>query len=250
MFQRKLGICLIKLLISSMLLYFLIFASKKTFKFYRPETQYLETLNYNFSNTWFKNQVYNWHNHCQNFAQFPKRILEIGAFEGASTTWFLDNLLKHKKSRIVSIDTFEGSVEHKDNPQIVEALEKRFKYNISICKGKHKLSVIKGKSTENLAKLLVNKTPKFDLIYIDGSHFASDVLQDAIGSWPLLKDGGFLVFDDYLWDWYEDPSHNPRLAIDSFLSCFKNQFEIVESNYQIWIRKTKGKYLQLVRKHP
>ena len=37
----------------------------------------------------------------------------------------------------------------------------------------------------------------FDLVYIDASHEAADVLADAVLAWPLLKPGGFLGFDDY-----------------------------------------------------
>jgi hypothetical protein len=33
----------------------------------------------------------------------------------------------------------------------------------------------------------------------DGSHRARDVLEDAVLSWPLLKVGGIMLFDDYLW---------------------------------------------------
>jgi len=39
----------------------------------------------------------------------------------------------------------------------------------------------------------------FDYISIDGSHEAADVLSDAVLSWPLLKTGGLICFDDYEW---------------------------------------------------
>jgi len=44
--------------------------------------------------------------------------------------------------------------------------------------------------------------PTFDFIYIDGDHTAEGVLQDAVLAWRLLKAGGIMAFDDYLW---EDP---------------------------------------------
>ena len=39
----------------------------------------------------------------------------------------------------------------------------------------------------------------YDIIYIDGSHATSDVLEDAVLSYRLLKPGGLLIFDDYHW---------------------------------------------------
>lgn len=45
---------------------------------------------------------------------------------------------------------------------------------------------------------------KFDFIYVDGLHLSQDVLYDALLSFDLLKVGGILIFDDYLWF---DPQH-------------------------------------------
>ena len=35
-----------------------------------------------------------------------------------------------------------------------------------------------------------------DLAYIDGAHFSWDVVQDATLTWPKIKRGGMVVFDD------------------------------------------------------
>ena len=39
----------------------------------------------------------------------------------------------------------------------------------------------------------------FDLIYIDGDHSSEQVKIDLVNSWKVLKNGGFLVLDDYMW---------------------------------------------------
>ena len=44
----------------------------------------------------------------------------------------------------------------------------------------------------------------FDFIYIDGSHEFFDVYNDAIYSFKFCKKGGYLVFDDYFWTFYEN----------------------------------------------
>jgi predicted O-methyltransferase YrrM len=43
---------------------------------------------------------------------------------------------------------------------------------------------------------LLRSGEKFDLIYLDGSHFFDEVLLDAYYSIRLLNDGGILLFDD------------------------------------------------------
>ena len=53
-------------------------------------------------------------------------------------------------------------------------------------------------TSENKLIELINKGVLADLIYIDGSHLAKDVLSDAILSWKLLKPSGVMIFDDYL----------------------------------------------------
>jgi predicted O-methyltransferase YrrM len=50
-----------------------------------------------------------------------------------------------------------------------------------------------------LAEILSSNEPPFDLIYVDGSHQASDVLTDSIITFQLLRVGGVMTFDDYVW---------------------------------------------------
>lgn len=45
--------------------------------------------------------------------------------------------------------------------------------------------------------LKVFEPETFDWIYIDGLHDYHGVLQDFWASWPLLKKGGVMLFDDY-----------------------------------------------------
>jgi predicted O-methyltransferase YrrM len=79
--------------------------------------------------------------------------------------------------------------------------------------------------------------PTYDFIYIDGDHTAEGVLQDAVLAWRLLKPGGIMAFDDYLW---EDPrgiEFQPGWAIDTFVGAVKDESEVLLSNSQVWLRK-------------
>jgi len=79
---------------------------------------------------------------------------------------------------------------------------------------------------------------RFDLIYLDGSHFGLDVLVDAAVSWQLLENGGFLVFDDYLWaELGDDPLLRPRPAIDAFLAFVEGKYELLFAHEQVAVRK-------------
>ncbi|MCZ6464828.1 MAG: class I SAM-dependent methyltransferase [Proteobacteria bacterium] len=51
-----------------------------------------------------------------------------------------------------------------------------------------------------------------DFIYIDGCHEAACVLLDAVLSWDLLKVGGTMIFDDYVWSMVANPGEKPSSA--------------------------------------
>ena len=173
-------------------------------------------------------------------------ILEIGAFEGASTTWLLDNLLSHPQSTLTTVDTFRGGMEHND-PAFssngagykLGTLEQRFSSNVSFCDHHKKLRVLKTTSDEALLHLRLSSS-SFDLIYIDASHIAIDVLHDAVLSWRLLALGGTIIFDDYGWKGYLEDCLNPRIAIKAFVKCVDWECEswVIEGIApQMWVKK-------------
>lgn len=65
-------------------------------------------------------------------------------------------------------------------------------------------------------------------------------------SWQLLKPGGMLIFDDYMWgDFVNNPTHTPKLAFDAFASIYRGQFFVAHApenlfhQYQMIIIKNK-----------
>jgi len=79
--------------------------------------------------------------------------------------------------------------------------------------------------------------PEYDLIYVDGSHVARDVLLDAVCGFALLRTGGLMMFDDYQWKLLPEEYNCPGLGIDVFRSCFQSHLEIVHLGYQFFCRK-------------
>ena len=159
------------------------------------------------------------------------RFLQIGAFTGNASVWLVDNVLTQKNSILEDVDTWSGSDE--DEHKEMDWLDVERTYDSRIA---FRPNVIKYKmdSREFLRSI---EEPTFDFIYIDGDHTAEGVLQDAVLSWRLLKPGGIMAFDDYLW---EDPrgiEFQPGWSIDTFIGAVKEESEVLLSNSQVWLRK-------------
>jgi hypothetical protein len=63
------------------------------------------------------------------------------------------------------------------------------------------------------------------------------VLEDAVLTFPLLKRGAILVFDDYGLA-HADPLATPRPAVDAFLAVQGAACEVLHRNYQLILRKS------------
>ena len=163
--------------------------------------------------------------------KFNLRFLQIGAFTGDATVWLVDNILTQANSVLEDVDIWTGSdeQEHKD----MDWLDVERVYDSRIA---FRPNVIKYKmdSKEFLRSI---EEPTYDFIYIDGDHTAEGVLRDALLAWRLLKPGGIIAFDDYLW---EDPrgiAYQPKWSIDTFVAIVKDDSEILVSNSQVWLKK-------------
>jgi hypothetical protein len=110
----------------------------------------------------------------------------------------------------------------------------QFTDNLKISGFLDKATIIKGFSADKLKDLSPHS---FHIIYIDASHDAASVLTDAILSWPLLKDGGILIFDDYKLNPGTPVDLRPQVAIDAFITAFRNSLDLVLRDYQVFLRK-------------
>ena len=168
-----------------------------------------------------------------------KKFLEIGSFEGRSTVWIMENMMR-EGDNILCIDTWKGGEEHGEED--MDAVWDRFCHNTALAFERFPeryFDSMKGSSYEKLAQLATWEQ-HFDFIYIDGSHVAKDVLTDACMAWPLLKPKGLMVFDDYMWGEPRDILHRPKPAIDAFCNIFAEEAEIVHDGYQLVVRKKEG----------
>jgi predicted O-methyltransferase YrrM len=196
-----------------------------------------------FSQDWFSRSIPSW---SVILSQLSKRvphlsILEVGVFEGRSTCWLLQNHCKTPESSIVAIDSFQGGIEHKGME--LGTLRKRFEANIATVESQAKVEIREGFSLPQLARLITEGHPRFDFISIDASHQAPDVLGDSVLGFELLKPGGVMAFDDYLWSpmrpGTENPLFLPKAAIDAFTTLFSQKIRILPNLplYQLYIQK-------------
>lgn len=156
--------------------------------------------------------------------------LEIGAFEGLTSRYICDNLLR-PNGRMICIDplTDEYLPGHEDNDLFVGQYD-RFIRNT---KG-YPIELLRMTSDEAFANEVFLHY-RFDFIYIDGDHREKSVYKDGVNAFLVCKVGGHILFDDY--EWREETKN----GIDRFLNEYKGLYELVIKDYQVMIKKTNNK---------
>lgn len=182
---------------------------------------------YHFTATWHLNQIPTWTKILADWVGKPDlRYLEVGVYEGRSLLWMTENVLTDPSTELVAIDIFAGDY------------EETFDRNIAASPAASRITKHKGPSGEVLRDPSLGK---FDIIYVDGSHTAADVLADAVLAWGLLEQGGLLIFDDYGWTGRKGgalpPELLPRMAVDLFLAAYRFEVEVVDIGYQVAVRR-------------
>lgn len=178
----------------------------------------------------------------------PQRILEIGSFEGRSTLFFMQKASEyHDYVEIHCVDSWEGGLEHQ-GVWDMNNVEYRFEHNMRLATSHYpNTSITKYKSYSHpkmMEMLVQGKNGYFDFIYIDGSHEAPDVLLDALLAHRLVRVGGVIAFDDYLWSpkpWAEaDHYLLVKPAVDHYVNSYQRKVFVLQQlpTYQLYVMKT------------
>jgi predicted O-methyltransferase YrrM len=164
------------------------------------------------------------------------RFMQLGAYTGDASLWMLENI---NDIELTDIDTWQGS-----NELAHESINFDEVYEIyleKISKYRKQVHVQRCTTTDYLLAQYGSDRPlgeHFDFIYVDADHTTVGVLVDAELSWPLLKSGGVMAFDDYTWHHHTmDPRLEPKVGIDLFLHRHTGKYEILAVNDQVWIEK-------------
>lgn len=155
-------------------------------------------------------------------------ILEIGCFEGLSSVYFADNLLNHPESSLICVDPFL-LIDNNDHKKLLNNVEDRFDYNISICKNSSK--IIAKKITSDI--FFETNDVKFNFIYIDGSHEPDYIKRDMMNAFNVLENGGIMWLDDYC----GGETMDIKNTMDNVLSKLDGKFKIIHKGYQLAIKK-------------
>jgi len=165
-------------------------------------------------------------NNCKNLGKYIEKnfkdcesfdMLEFGTCEGSSSFYFMKYFLPNKNSLITIDYKVRGHLEN----------------NLKICNNP-KLIFIQD-DFYNIIPRMLNKGKKFDFIYIDGGKHSKLTIYQIVVSWQLLKMNGILYLDDYHWG--STKYNRPKEAIDFFLNCYKNEYDIIFKNGQVAVKK-------------
>lgn len=147
-------------------------------------------------------------------------FLEIGCFEGRSSNYLLNEVMTGKNCILHVVDIWEFG-ENQYRTFVNNTIDNR-----------ERVVIHSGQSGNVLKRDFFG--PMFDFIYIDGSHSAADVLQDAVLCHPLLKVGGIMLFDDYLWQLPTDTHAvaSPKMGVDFFYTAYQRKYRMIHQAYQ------------------
>ncbi|QDI82182.1 class I SAM-dependent methyltransferase [Methylorubrum populi] len=105
--------------------------------------------------------------------------------------------------------------------------------NIARCSSPDRVRAIQKKSQDALLSLPCRP---FQLIHIDGWHIAPQVFIDGLFSMPLLADGGYVIFDDYLKEDQTTKNQPVKAGVQAFWEVFAPWLDVVIDGRQLACR--------------
>lgn len=158
------------------------------------------------------------------------RYLEIGVNCGVSFAWVMENLL-HKDGEAVGVDGYTHS-RGRVHAGLRVARDLCLK-NLAPWTGNYRL--IEEPSQLALSRSLhayfdsVHRKVSpvkhdFDLVYVDGDHYAPRALFDMCAAFELMADGGVIIIDDYDRQ-FSHGAKQVRPAVNAFFDCYSNVIE-------------------------
>lgn len=157
-----------------------------------------------------------------------KKVLEVGSYEGQSMLFWHN----YFKAAVTCVDKWEDIAP--GCPTSAE-VERHFDANASGLP----ITKLKMPSTDALLRLQ-REGASFDLIYIDGDHSRLQVMIDSSLAWPLLRVGGFMVWDDYR-TYRTDLIDRPAPAVDAFVAAMGEEITVInDTGQQLMVQKLDG----------
>lgn len=145
-------------------------------------------------------------------------VLDLGSGEGWTSLFFLNYL---PLARVVAVGT---TPEHADIfRENVQGFEDR-------------LEILDMGGMAAVDTLLAQKR-RFHVINIDASRSRDYVLALSLLAWQVLRKGGVLVWNDYVWGEGRPSEKRPHDAINWFLDMREQDVEVLDQGNQMIVRK-------------
>lgn len=124
-------------------------------------------------------------------------FVEVGSWKGRSAAFLgVEIINSGKPIKLYCVDTWKGSVEHKEMPCILnDSL-----YNEFIENTKSLESVIIPLKMASLAAAMHFEDNSIDFVFLDASHEYEDIKADIAAWYPKVKSGGIFAGHDYEWN--------------------------------------------------
>ena len=168
----------------------------------------------------------NFEKHLLPLAGQPLHCLQLGAYTGDASVWLATNVLTDSNCFLMDVDTWKGSDEPDHKTMDFDDVRKTYLSKVI------PFPVIEsyiGTTMDFLSEFRDYNC--YDFIYIDADHTTVGVIVDAELSWPKLKRGGIVAFDDYTWQHESgDPRLAPQVGIDLFLHRHQGEYELLAKN--------------------
>lgn len=165
-----------------------------------------------FTSDWFSKNIPTWNKHLAKFKGVSCNAIELGSFEGRSAVWLLENILTHPSSLLTCVDV-----------KLCENLV------MNLAPFSASVDLVKYSSVAFLKTEFVS--PKYDIAYIDADHIAKDVIMEAGLLWPMMREGGIMIFDDY-----GNKNWTVRDAVDFFIKHWSLKDRVLHLGHQAIIQ--------------
>lgn len=126
--------------------------------------------------------------------EFPSgsKFVEVGAWKGKSAAYMAVEIINAEKDiEFYVVDTWEGSSEHKDNPELQELFH-IFTENMKPVDNYH--IPMRMTSLEAATRF---EDESLDFVFIDAAHEYEHIKEDLNAWYPKIKSGGILAGHDF-----------------------------------------------------
>jgi cephalosporin hydroxylase len=183
-----------------------------TFKITEESLIKLNEISENMEGTTFHKHTHILYDIRTEFGDKPITYLEIGSYAGAS----ISLISSHK----YPTNCFTLDLGTPISPDIVKRNVSKFKNEQS------SFDYIQGNSQDiNIINHVKNEIKEIDILFIDGDHSKNGVFEDFNNYSSLVKNGGYIAFDDYL-----DHQYSPEVygaVNDIVLNLNPDEYDII-----------------------